>query len=190
MPIQLTISGSGGHLGHSGVSQKPGAGFNLFLEKWKFPVKGTAHLLTEGPNAAITVDLRATGRKWALSYLLGAASSLHRPPSASLFSLLQQQPSPQVASRSLKGTLAEFKQPKVACRESLSSLCLLPRWQKHQVSPGKPPQALTSNTHLVYCWNMETLGQSGGRNVLGLSLPTHKMRTKTPTHRLWGRSSR
>lgn len=81
MPIKLTISG---HLGHSGVSQRPGAGFNLFLEKWKFPAKGTSHLVIEGPNSTITVGLKepqgGSGHcLLAWSHFLPAQASLHEP---------------------------------------------------------------------------------------------------------------
>lgn len=139
----------------------------------RYTPKGyVTHLLIEGPNTAITVGLRSPREEvgtvlltW--SHLLPAQASLHElawpAPAAA---------QPQAVSRSLKGALAEFKQPKVACRVSLQPLSSV-QVAKHQVSPGKPPQALTSNAHLVYYGNIETQGQSQWRVKCSMPQFTH-----------------
>lgn len=129
------------------------------------PAEGTSHLLIEGPQTAITVGLKSPKEDVGLVCICEATSSLHRPPQACLAcssnrsSPEPSQPSPIWCPEASKVHLLSSSDQKWRT-ESSSSLCLLPRWQKHEVTPGHSPQALTSNTHLVYCWNTETQDQS------------------------------
>lgn len=164
MPTKLSIPGSGRH---SGVSHSPGAGLKVFLEKWDSQLRELPTYSLKAPKLQSQWGLRAPKRTWALSAyveLPPPCTDLHRlawPAPATEAALSPASPAPYafICPEASKVHLLGSSDQKWRT-ESSSSLCLLPRWQKHEVTPGHSPQALTSNTHLVYCWNTETQDQS------------------------------